>query len=229
MTTLSTVYATDEDIALRVAADFSILCPKDQKLAAGVDGVFDSSDRWTLRSASVDFSNLGPSAGQVVLLTKPIASFKPQGEALAIVSTAPGAVTLRRKGLLPQVGQPPAPSSGLAGVEFSITTLGPQIEDASYSLNRRFGIDDLVAGRQASSLYDPREVREATVLTVLCRQYLSLSREAGQDGDGFAAKAAAFKQELDDLLARAELHWKPANATGNTELSTSRFSTRLVR
>ena len=224
MNTLNIVYATDEDIALRAPADFAILCPRDQKLAGGADGAFSPSDPWTLRSTSVDFSARGLSPGQVVLLTKPTATFRPPGEALVIVSVAPGAVTLRRKGQPAGAGQPPGPAVGLSGVEFAINTLGPQIERASYDLNRRYGVDDLVAGRRAADLHDRREVCEATVLTVLSRQYLAMSRETGDQGDPFAAKAQLAKAELDELLDRVVVRWGADAAP-----SSSRFSTRITR
>src|SRR3979490_926904 len=98
MTPFTIVYATDEDIALRASADFPILCPRDQKLAAGTDGRFDPSHRWTLRSAIVDFEACGLEAGQVIQLIKPVTSFRPPGEVMVIVSGAPGAATRRRKG-----------------------------------------------------------------------------------------------------------------------------------
>ncbi len=66
--TIPIPYATDEDIALRASADFSLLCPRDQKVAAGSDGAFSTSDPWTLTSASADFNALGVAAGQVVQL-----------------------------------------------------------------------------------------------------------------------------------------------------------------
>jgi hypothetical protein len=229
MNTLRTIYATDEDIALRAAADFTILCPKDQKLAAGSDGSFSATNPWTMTSSTVDFSAYGLTPGQLIQLVKPVMAYKPPGEAFVIVSFAPGAVTLRRKGQLSSVGQPPGPQAGLASIEFLITTLGPQIEAASYDLNRRYGIDDLVVGRQSSELYDPREVKDATVLTVLYRQYQSMSREAGEHRDNFAAKAQAFKDELDDVLARVVVHWLPVNLGGTKQSDTLRFSTRVAR
>jgi hypothetical protein len=228
MTTLTTVYATDEDLAIRAAADFPILCSKDQKLAAGSDGAFGPTDPWTLTSDTVDFAAAGLGPGQVVQLLGPVSSFRPPGELLVVVSVGPGGVTLRRKGQAPGVGQPPGLGS-LAGVEFLVATLGPQIERASYDLNRRYGIDDLIAGRRSSELYDPREVNEATVLTVLYRQYLSMSRAADETRDTFAAKAVAFKGELDELLARVVVHWSPAVGLGTEDPSTTRFSTRLTR
>lgn len=229
MSTLATVYATDEDIAIRAAADFPILCPKDQKVASGSDGAFSPSAPWTLTSGALDFSVIGLTAGQLVQLLRTGSGLGPPAEALVVVSVSPYAVTLRRKGLPVGVGQPPGPSTVLTGVVFSITTLGPQIERASYDLNRRYGIDTLVAGRRPGDLYDPREIREATVLTVLYRQYLAMSREAGEKADTFAAKAAMIKEELDDLLSRIVVHWGPPGAPIVAEDSTSRFGARLVR
>ena len=146
-----------------------------------------------------------------------------------VVSVAPGAVTLRRKGQTAGAGQPPGPSTGLAGVEFAIATLGPQIERACYDLNRRYGVDDLVTGRRASDLYEPREVCEAAVLTVLSRQYLAMSRETGEQGDAFAAKARLAKQELDDLLDRVVVRWASSTALGPSPATSSRFGTRITR
>jgi hypothetical protein len=221
-------YATDEDIALRASADYHLLCPKDQNLAWGVDGVFSVSDRWTLTSQSVDFLANGLTPGQIVRLTQPVAFFKPPGDSLVVAVVAPNKVTLRRKGQLLGMGQPPGPLDGASQVEFAVTTLGPQIERASYDLNRRFGIDDLIAGRRSSDLFDPREVREATVLTVLHRQYLESSRGTEERVDSFALKSQRYKQELDDLLDRTVVHWTSACGTTTPE-STTRLSTRLSR
>jgi hypothetical protein len=228
MIPLTTPYATDEDVALAAAADFAILCPKDQRLAAGSDGFFDPADRWTLRSTTVEFTAQGLAAGQVVQLTPPPASLRQSAEMLVVSSVAPYAVALRRKGQPPGVGQPPGSPSGRFNIEFLVTTLGPQIERASYDLNRRYGIVDLIAGRRVADLGDRKEVRMAVVLTVLHRRYLDLSRE-GDQADGFAAKARTVQAELDELLARATIHWGPAGFAGAGAPPTTRFSTRLSR
>ena len=152
----TTSYATDEDLALRASADFLLLCPRDQKLASGNDGVFQKDDPWTLNSASVDFQANGLSPGKIVLLTQPTSSFKPPGESFVVQAVSPGAVLLRRKGQLPGMGQGPSGPNGLTGVEFFSTTLGPQIELASYDLNKRYGIDDFIAGRRSCDLFDTR-------------------------------------------------------------------------
>ena len=119
------VYATDEDIALRASTDFIALCPRDQVLATGTDGVFDPSDPWTLRSTSVDFAAFGLVPGLLARLTRPTNVFSPNGEIFAIHGVATGAITLRRKGQLPAgIGQPPSPPGGLSGVEFAVRSLG---------------------------------------------------------------------------------------------------------
>jgi hypothetical protein len=221
-------YATDEDLVLRASADFSLLCPRDQKLASGTDGLFDASDRWTLMSPSVDFAAQGLAAGQVVQLLGPTTTFKPPGEALVVAAVGPNRVLLRRKGQSAGVGHPPAPAGGIMNVEFLAATLAPQIARASYDLDRRYGIDDLIDGRRPGDLYDPREVREAVVLTVLMKQYRDMSREGGSPArdDAFAAKARLVKQELDELLARVVVHWGAAPMGGP---AATRFSSRLAR
>jgi hypothetical protein len=231
-----TVYATDEDIALRASTDFSSLCPRDQLLATGADGIFTASDPWTLTSASIDFAAFGLKPGLLARLTKPTTAFGPSGELFAIQAVATGAITLRRKGQAAGVGQPPSPSGGLAGVEFAVRSLGPQIALASYDIDRRFGIDDCLAGRRSIDLHDPHQLREAVVLTVLSKQYLDQSRQfAGRvadpsetPGDVYAAKARLAKAELDEVLDRLALKWNEADVASRA-IATTRFSTRLSR
>ena len=230
------VYATDEDIALRASTDFAALCPRDQLLASGPDGVFAASGPWTLTSTSIDFAAFGLAPGQLVRLTKPTSSFGPNGELYAIQAVATAAITLRRKGQAAGVGQPPAPPAGLTNVEFAVRSLGPQIQLASYDLDRRFGIDEAIAGRRPADLYDPHELREAVVLTVLYKQYLDQSRQfAGRisdqsetPGDVYAAKARIAKAELDELLDRLALKWNEADVASRA-IATTRFSTRVSR
>jgi hypothetical protein len=229
MTAGTILYATDEDIAIRASADYSILVPRDQKLAWGTDGQFAPGLRWTLSSATVDFQANGLAPGHVVHLTQPVSVFKPPGDLLVVADVTAGAVVLRRKGQPEGVGQPPAPQGGLLQIEYSVVTFAPQIASASYDLNRRYGIDDFIVGRRTSDLFDPREVREATVLSVLYRQYMDLCRGPEHHGDSFAAKAQLYKQELDDLLARTVVHWLPTPGTGASNIPTSRFGTRLSR
>lgn len=217
----SPLYATDEDVALRASADFALLCPRDQKIASGLDGSFAASDRWGLRAGSLDFGAAGVAPGQVVQLLGPSPQFRPPGEAMVAHAANGSLVTLRRKGQAPGAGQPPGPVGGLLGVEFLIVTLAPQIARAGSEFDRRFGLS---AGG-AAGLMDPRDVREAVVLSVLHGQYLAMSREAGgASQDPFATKALAFKAELDDLLARLV-----ARTTRGDAAPASLFCTRLTR
>ena len=126
-------------------------------------------------------------------------------------ATAAG-LTLRRLGTEPGVGYPPAPAAGLTGVEFLIASLDPQIEEASFDLNRRFGIDPNVAGRSPADVYDLRDLRQACVLTVLAQRYAAETR--GDQGD-FALKLTQVRQELSEVLARLTLRWGGAARTDN--------------
>ena len=85
---------------------------------------------------------------------------------------------------------------------------------ACYDIDRRFGIDDAVAGRRSLDLYDPQQLREAVVLMVLYKQYLDQSRQvagpAETSGDSYAAKARIARAELDEVLDRLSLKWNEA-------------------
>jgi len=225
------VYATDEDIAIRAPADYLALCPSDQLLASGTDGLFLASDLWTLRSPSVDFAGSGVLPGQVIRLGG-AAVAGAHGELYVIAVIGSGGLTLRRVGQAPGVGRPPAPLSGLSGVEFVVRTLAPQIDRASYDLNHRFGIDEAVTGRRSADLRDPRSLTDATVLTVLSRRYFDQARRFAGNADGpedwYGVKARATKIELDDLLDRLVLRWNSLTDPSRSS-PTTRFSTRLSR
>ena len=77
------VYATDEDVVLRASAEFAVLTPKDQCVAAAPDGFF-GADPWTLASTSIDFAANGVAPGQVVRLTQPTTAFKPPGDSFIV-------------------------------------------------------------------------------------------------------------------------------------------------
>jgi hypothetical protein len=220
---LAVTYATDENIAIYASGDFAMLCPDWQKLAYGVDGVFSSGSPWLLSSASVNFATAGVTAQHVVLLKKPAPVFKGSGELLAVDSATAQGVVLRRLGASLGIGQPPSPSAGVTGVEFLIATLDPQIEEASFDLNRRLWIDPNVAGRTTDDIYDLRDLRQACVLTVLAQRYAAETR--GNQGD-FALKLTQVRQELGEVLARLTLRW---GQSGTDRHSTNWFSTRIVR
>lgn len=220
---LSTVYAADEDVAVRAPGDYAVLAPAWQKLAQGTDGVFAAGEPWTLVSGSTDFQAAGVGPGHVVLLRKPSTAFKGSGELFAATSASGGSLVLRRIGMDAGRGAPAAPAAGLAGVEFLVATLGPQIEEASFELNRRFGIDPAVPGRSPADLLDARDLRHACVSTVLARRYASEARSG--EGD-FALKLRRAEAELAEALARLDVRWGPPGADRQPA---SVFSTRIVR
>lgn len=231
MALLDVMYATDENMRVRLGPDFFTLAPRDQRIAHGTDGEFDVSDRWTLTSASVDFEAQGVAAGMVVQLVKRDVFAQPS-ESFAVDAVDGSSATLRRIGQAAGLGQPPGPVAGTTGVTFTIVTLSPQIEDASYDINRRFGVDPVHPGRTPGDFYDLREVRQATVLTAAHRQYLAMAREASEgDRESYYGKAASYKAELDDTLARLVVHWQAMTGSGTqvAEPSSSRFGTRISR
>ena len=121
-------YATDEDLAIRAPADWLALCPKDQVVVAGTDGLFLATDPWTLRSPTVNFADAGLLPGQVVRLAGQLA-YSLQGDLYVVASVGPSGLSLRQKGQAPGVGRP-AGSRDL-GVEFTVRTLTPQLNRAT--------------------------------------------------------------------------------------------------
>ena len=164
--TTTPVYATDEDIAVRAGGDFITLCPPWQQMAAGTDGFFSSGSPWVLNSTATNFATNGVAPNQVVWLTGPKANFPGGGQLLAIDSVSGSSITLRRLHKDLNVGNPPAPSAGLTPVTFTINTLDPQTEEASFDIKRRFGIDETIVDRQSQWIFDLRDLRIATVLSV---------------------------------------------------------------
>lgn len=221
---LTTVYATDEHVAIRAPGDYSVLCPRFQSLAYGVDGVFQSGTRWTLESVSVNFEANGVQPGNVALLTKPISMYRGSGDLLAIDSVNGSSLSLRRLGCQPGIGFPPGAVGGTTAVEFLVATLAPQIEDASFDINQTYNIDPDLPGRQPADVKDLRELRAACVLRVLVNRYADANREAAGD---FTDKLRFYGKELTEVLGRLSIRWK-ADINGISQ-TTTRFSTRLVR
>ncbi len=217
------VYATDEDIAVRAGGDFVMLCPLWQQMGSGVDGVFAANAPWVLSSASVDFQSNGVMPHQVVQLTTPKSQYPGSGQLLAIDSVSGLSLTLRRLHKDLNVGQPPAPASGLTGVTFTINTLDPQTEEASFDIKRRFGIDELIVDRTSSWVYDLRDLRMATVLTVLHDRY---TVEARSDGGDFARKIDLIKSQLSEVLDRVQVRWGPF---GNSAEPSTLFGCKISR
>lgn len=217
------VYATDEDIAMRAGGDFITLCPSWQQMAYGVDGYFSNGSPWVLNSTVTNFTSNNVAPNQVVWLSAPKSQFPGSGQLLAIDSVAGTSITLRRLHKDLNVGQPPAPAAGITGVTFTINTLDPQTEEASFDIKRRFAIDENIFARASSWIYDLRDLRIATVLSVLRDRYIA---EARTDHGDFARKIVLIRQQLDDVLARVQVRWGPF---GNSAEPSTVFSCKLSR
>ncbi len=221
----SPVYATDEDIAVRAGGDWFMLAPAWQCMAAGTDGYFSSGTPWVLHSTATNFGSNGVSPNQVVQLSGPKANYPGSGQFLAIdsVSTDGTYLTLRRLHKDLNVGQPPAPAAGLTGVTFTINTLDPQTEEASFDIKRRFGIDELIAYRSSTWVYDLRDLRMATVLTVLKNRY---TQEVRVERGDWSYKINLIRSQLDQVLDRVQVRWGPY---GNSAEPSTIFNCKISR
>lgn len=222
---LSTVYATDEDVALVAGDDFGALAARSLKLGEGDDGVFALNRPWQIDSSAVNFAAQGVAARHVLLLYEPAASFGriATGEAFAVQAVSGGSCYLRRLGEAPGVGQPAAPAEGLVGVRFACLTFRSQIDRASYLANRLCGIDPAEPGRGPTDVTDLRELRDWTVLTVLKWAYSSMPKAENSD---FATKLGLVSIELNQVEARLRVRWGP---DGKSEAPTGPTHARVRR
>lgn len=235
---LAITYATDEDIAIRCTSDFDKLAPADQAQASGVDGAINAAG-WNLTAASVEsWGAMGVAEGMVVQLKLPKPGASPvqylpmQLLVVDQVDVPSGTLVLRRKGLASGVGMPPGQAGGTAGASYLIATLKPQIDNACFDLNHRFGVDPAVPGRTPQQFYDVREVNAVTALTVLRDQYADMARSAGKDAaDTFWVKSRRAGAQLDECLDRLIVHWMNTTGFGVApiEPTTTRFTTRISR
>ncbi len=219
---LSIVYATDEQIAVRAPGDFDKLVPAFQCLAYGKDGVMTSGDRWTISSALVDFEAAGVKSGMVVRLKKPVV-FPDGANLFGVASVSGHDLTLRRIGIS-GIGSPIGPEVGATAVEFKIETLWPQIENATWNLNRMYAIDEATPSRSPSGLYNDRDLRYACELMVLAERYGEGCRTEGD----FKVKLGMCNAQLSNILASLSVRWAAPSGDPVTPPST-RFSTRISR
>lgn len=227
---LATVYATDEQIAIRAAGDYSLLAPEDQAIAAGTDGVISSGDLWTLSSTAVNFETQGLAVGNVVTLKHNTnrTAYGPSGDRFAVDSVSGSTVTLKRLGQASGVGQPAAPTAGLTSIIFNAVTFYPQTEDASWQINRRYGIDEnSLIGKTPADLADQRDLRTLCVLTVLHGLYVAKARGGNAQGAEWWQKAKAIKDDMDRVEARISIRWGAQDAP--TRSSSTMFSGRIGR
>lgn len=192
-------------------------------MAAGTDGFFTSGSPWVLNSTLTNFAANNVQPNQVVQLTAPKSQYPGGGQLLAIDSVSGTSITLRRLHKHLNVGQPPAPAAGLTGVVFTINTLDPQTEETSFDIKRRYGIDEQIVDRTSTWVYDLRDLRMATVLTVLHERYISENRS---DKGDFFRKQSQIKSQLSEVLDRVQVRWGPF---GNSAEPSTLFGCKLSR
>ena len=225
MATLTTVYATDEDVSVFAGDDYPLLVPPGQVVAKGTDGAIGAGNLWLLTSATVDFNAYGCKAGHVCLLSKPTSRYTPPGWRLGVASSSVSGLLLRRQQADTGVtGQPPAPAAGLTSVEFAALTLFPQIEAVSYRLNRLLGLDDTGRGISTASLFDRRELREACIYGVLADQYLHVMH-LGDESDTFRRKHEMYRSRWEQASGTLTVR---LNDSGGNQATVSRIG-KLVR
>lgn len=198
------LYCTDEDILDLVKGDFAGLLPEAQCMASGSDGVFLSSDRWTLTVASTpDFGDRGLAAGHVVLFEELNPRIK--NDALVVVSADGPNCLLRRAGLTPGLGEPPAPAAGASAVNYTCKTALPQITQAVFDLNRRYRIGSSV------QLLSFSDFRRATALWTARDLYFGQYRSfgIGEGSDVLKKKATDMERMLADELAVLDQTYGP--------------------
>jgi hypothetical protein len=192
-------------------------------MAKGTDGVFASGIPWVLTSATINFQSNGVNPNQVVALTGPKSQYPGGGDLLAIDSVSGNSITLRRPHKDLNVGMPPGPAAGLTGVAFTITTFDPQIEEASFDIKRRFGIDENITFRDSSWIYDLRDLRMLTVLTVLYDRYTA---ELRSDRGDWVRKLGHIRNLRDEITDRVQVRWGPY---GNSAEPSTVFSCKITR
>jgi hypothetical protein len=176
-----------------------------------------------MSSASVNFQAQGVTSNHVVWLNAPKGQYPGGGHFLAVDSASGNSITLRRVHQDLNIGQPPGPATGVTGVNFTINTLGPQIEEATYEVKRQFGIDENIYPRSSNWVYDIREFRIVTILNVLWNRY---TQESRTDRGDFEKKVDRIRMELREVIDRIQVRWGPFGSSG--EPSTV-FSCKLSR
>jgi hypothetical protein len=214
-------YATDEDIYIKRARDYSSLVPKAQIYAYGVDGVIPADDPWALHSSAVDFGALQITFGMILRLTAPTNIFGADGEYFAVDhvdETDPHTLHVRRPGGAPSEGDPAGyPGRSTLGVAFRCETLKPQLVQVSDELDAAFKIG-ASEGRTRADLveYSRETLRLLCVMIVLRDQYLSEAESMNVIGGGKSvmyAKATELDNRIKSLWGSVEPQFVGAQPT----------------
>ncbi len=217
-------YARDEDLAVVAESDFARIVPESQKLAYGVDGVLNSTDRWALTSASTDFGAMpGVQDGRLVLLRptveNDIAPGNPgtsqagrdvlggEGE-YAVIDGVPVAnrLPLRRPGAVSGEGQPFGPATGTyLNLRFIVMTFDAQLAWATREVRQR--LRALAPDANLAAALDDDGLILTTAFRTLQNTYRAAGRSFALQGSGpdeLASKAIEYGKEYEGMLSRSE-------------------------
>lgn len=220
-------FATDEDVAIRVPADYVLIVPEDQMLAQGDDAFLAPDDPWVLETGLADLGSRGIGRGNVVLVTYRADDPGGPDDTFAVESVELTRLRLRRKGQAAGTGAPPAAQFTGRRLRYSIPTLAPQLALLSDELDARFNIAELRRSGDLSATVVATVAGGATVLGVVYRQFLDASRRAADKADDLGAKALLYKAEFEALLEATFHRWNNRNAAASSA-AVSR-ATRLSR
>lgn len=199
-------FCTDEAVALRIGNDFGQVAPDSAKLIDGKDGVVTPAAPWTLTSATIDFAAVALDAGRVVRLTAAkigtstgIAIQKAYGseEYAAVVAAAGSALTIRRLGQLPNVGQNFAPTGVvLTEIRFLVNTLDDFLRVATNEIRdelREYATDvDIQANLTDAKLIG---LTVAWAMVPLCRNRVGSAISADTGADPWRAKMMEWQKD----------------------------------
>lgn len=219
------VFCSDEKLAIRARGDYMNLSTSSEQLAYGNDGVITLGSLWTMTSSTVDFMAQGVQPQHVAELK--LGAKAGSVRLFAVDDVQPSTLMLRLINKAPGIGQPPT-LTGATSITFTINTFDSLIEDVSFDLKSRFGIDEIIPFQASAWLYAGaedlyRDLRAACVMGVLVEAYAAENRAGTGD---YAKKLELFRKMQAEVLERVQLRKGPF---GNSSPPVTLFSCGLSR
>lgn len=191
-------FATDRDVLALEPRVFEEASWASQRLVSGVGSV--SGTALTLESGGPGFDEAGVGAGSVVIV---------DGVPLEVIERVSASVlTVSR--VRADAGDAPVVPSAVSGVSVEVPTLGPQLEIVHRQVLSMAGVEASEAvwlpegAVTAASVVASPGCALAEALGALHLAYAALA-SAGRAGEGFAAKAACYRERFGDARRRAEV------------------------
>ena len=191
-------FSTDVDLLKWEPVLFRELYLPSQTLAIGQDGELDGT---TFTSESGLFEEAGISAGQVIYLNDGN-SIDGCFEVVSVDSTTELTVSVVRMSAEDDAVAPPAGS----GIDYRISTLDPQAEEAAYGLGQHFGIkiSEGEVDTGAVNILNSRALRQASVFAVLSAVFAGSASGQG-DAGGYWMKSSRYQEMFYTARARARV------------------------